>query len=129
MKKILAIAVIASLAACAEADTEADTEIAAEPATEEIAIAPGTVTPGNYVVTGDFAGESPFTINADGTWTSVDEEGNPESGTSEIVNGQICFTTEGETEAECWTNGEVAEDGSFTSVGPEGRTVTVTPAI
>lgn len=126
MKKIIAFAAIASLAACAEAEPEA--EVAAEPAAEEVAMAPGTVVPGDYIVTSETMEDgSPFTINPDGTWTGTDAEGNPESGTSAIVDGQICFTTEGETEAECWTNSEVAEDGSFTSVNEAGEQVTVTP--
>lgn len=122
MRYSIACVAVLGLAACAPGETE--TEVVEEPAVEEVAAAPGSVAPGNYLVT-DADGETPFTMNEDGTWSGVDDEGNEQSGTSEIVDGKICFTTEGEEEANCWTNSEVAEDGSFTSVSDDGEEVSV----
>lgn len=122
MKKLIALASVAVLAACSPAETEA-------PVVEETVAAveamPGSVTPGTYNVSRDDGTTSVFTLNEDGSFTSVtgDETAN---GTSAVVDGKICFTgSEEGAEAECWTNSEVAADGSFSSVSDGGATVQV----
>ena len=126
MKFYVTLAASLAVMACSPA-AEPEAEPAAEQAVEEVAVVPGGVAAGDYTVQ---SGEdsSPFSIDADGNWTSVDEEGNPTSGTSEVVDGKICFTDTGEDEAECWLNEAPAEDGSFSSTSDAGETVTVTPA-
>lgn len=123
MKTYLALSAVLVLAACAQ-PAETETE---EAPVEEVAAYDGSVAAGDYTVT--YAdGSAPFSIDPEGNWTSVDEEGNTTEGTSEIVDGKICFTATGQTEAECWTNQAPGEDGSFSSTSDAGETVTVTPA-
>ncbi|WP_394730772.1 hypothetical protein [Altererythrobacter sp. GH1-8] len=122
MKIYLALSAVLVLAACAQ-PAETETE---EVPVEEVAAYDGSVAPGDYTV--DYGeATAPFSIDADGNWTSVDEEGNPTEGTSEIVDGKICFTAAGQEEAECWTNEAPGADGSFSSTSDAGETVTVTP--
>ena len=69
------------------------------------------------------------TLNADGTYQDLDAEGGVVAeGTWAVVDGKTCFTptTEG-VDGECWTEGEPAEDGSFTATSDAGAEVTVTP--
>ena len=126
MKAYLALSAALIFAACSPA-ADTDTEAEVEAPVEEVAAMDGSVAAGDYTVDyGDRTG--PFSIDADGNWTSTDEEGNPVSGTSEVVDGKICFTATGEDGSECWTNQPAAADGSFSSTSDAGETVTVTPA-
>lgn len=125
MKHLIALASIAVLAACSQAETEA-------PAAEETVAAPapmpGSVTPGTYKVAWEDGKTSDFTLNEGGSYVST-RDGETEEGTSAIVDGKICFTPSGEgAETNCWTNSAVAADGSFTSVSDAGETVTLTVA-
>ena len=121
MKAYLALSAALAFAACSPAaDTEAEVPV------DEVAAYDGSVDPGDYSVD-DGEGTSPFSIDADGNWNGVDDEGNPNEGTSEIVDEKICFTTAGDDVARCWLNEAPGEDGSFTSTSDEGETVTVTP--
>lgn len=126
MKVYLTLAACLAIAACSPA-AESEAEPTTEPTVEEVAVAPGGVAPGYYMVD-DSEGSAPFSIDADGNWTGQDAEGNANSGTSEVVDGKICFTTTGEEGTECWLNEASAEDGSFSSTSDEGETVKVTPA-
>lgn len=125
MKAYLALSAALVFAACSPAADTAG-EVEAEAAVEEVAAYDGSVAAGDYTVTYS-DGSGPFSIDADGNWTSTDDDGNPTEGTSEIVDGKICFTTAGEEAAECWTNEAPGEDGSFSSTSDAGETVTVTP--
>jgi len=124
MKKLIAFASVAALAACSPAETEA-------PAVEEtvaVEAVAGSVAPGDYTVTWADSSTSTFTLNEDGTYVAV-RNGETVEGTSAIVDGKICFTdsTEG-AEAECWTNSAVGADGGFTSVSDAGENVTLSVA-
>ena len=127
MRKIVALVSIGALAACSQAE-EAAPVVEEEPVEEVVEAVPGSVAPGSYTVANADGEEAPFSIDADGNWTGVDDDGNPESGTSEVVDGKICFTTEGETESRCWLNEAPGKDGAFSSTSDDGDTVTVTPA-
>jgi len=124
MKKLITLASIAALAACSQAETEApvvEETVAAVPAAD-------TVTPGTYNVAWEDGTTSVFTLNEDGTYSAT-RDGETEEGTSAMVDGKICFTPSAEgAETDCWTNSEVAADGSFTSVSDDGQTVTLTVA-
>lgn len=124
MKKLIAFASVAALAACSPAETEA-------PAVEEtvaVEAVAGSVAPGDYNVTWEDGSTSTFTLNEDGTYVAVRDDETVE-GTSAIVDGKICFTASAEgTEAECWTNSEVGADGGFTSVSDAGQNVTLSVA-
>nr|WP_298895089.1 hypothetical protein [uncultured Altererythrobacter sp.] len=121
MKTYLALSAALVVAACSPA---AETE--AEAPVEDVVAYDGSVAPGDYSVD-DGESTSPFSIDADGNWNGVDDEGNPNEGTSEVVDGKICFTTAGDDVARCWLNEAPGEDGSFTSTSDEGETVTVAP--
>ncbi|NNC51902.1 MAG: hypothetical protein HKO08_02530 [Erythrobacter sp.] len=127
MKAYLALSAAFAFAACSPS-ADSETEAPAEAAVEETAtVADAGVAAGDYTVDyGDRTG--PFSIDADGNWTSTDEDGNEVTGTSAVVDGKICFTNDGEEESECWTNDPAAEDGSFSSTSDTGETVTVTPS-
>ena len=122
MKKLIAVAAIAGLAACAEPATEEATE---EVAVEEAAPAVGG--PGTYEVTWSDGAVSTMTTKEDGTWSAT--RGNESAtGTVEDVDGKACFDTDGDDEgAMCWTASEPAEDGSWTSTSDDGQVVTVRP--
>jgi hypothetical protein len=124
MKKLIAAASVLAIAACAE---PAPTEEAPEEVVEETAEAPGG--PGTYEVTYADGSVGMLTTTEDGTFTATlgEESG---SGTVSEVDGKVCFDPEGddpEQPTNCWTTGEVAEDGSWTSTSDDGETVTVRP--
>jgi hypothetical protein len=124
MKKMIGFASVAALAACSPAETEA-------PAVEETAAVDavaGSVAPGDYNVTWEDGATSTFTLNEDGTYIAV-REGETVEGTSEVVEGKVCFTASAEgAETQCWTNSEVGEDGGFTSASDDGMNVTLSVA-
>jgi len=125
MKKMIALASIAVLAACSQAETEAP---AVEETVAAVESAASEVTPGTYNVAWDDGTTSVFTLNEDGSYAST-RDGESEEGTSAIVDGKICFSPSVEgAETDCWSNSEVAADGSFTSVSDDGQTVTLTVA-
>lgn len=120
MKKLIAAASVLAIAACAE---PAPTEEAVEEVVEEAAAEPGG--PGTYEVTYADGSVGMLTTSEDGTFSATlgDEAG---SGTVTEVDGKVCFDADGDEEgATCWTNSEVAEDGSWTSTSDDGETVTV----
>lgn len=125
MKKWIAAASMVAIAACsAPAPTEEAAETTEAPAEETAAIPGG---PGTYEVTYADGSVGMLTTAEDGTFSATVGE---ESGTGTIteVDGKVCFDSEGDEEgATCWTNSEVAEDGSWTSTSDDGETVTVRP--
>lgn len=125
MKKLILMVGTVALAACSQAETEAPV---VEETVAAVEAAPGSVTPGSYDVSWEDGTKSLFTLNADGSYTST-LDGETVEGKSAAIDGKVCFTasTEG-AETECWTNGEVAADGSFSSVSDSGQKVSLTVA-
>lgn len=132
MKRLLMVSLAGTLAGTLAA---CQPEPAAEPVVEEAAeAAPVTVangTPvGTFAVTNADGTAGTTVINADGTYTDTDSEGNlVAEGTWAVVEGKTCFTptTEGQ-DPMCYTESAPAEDGSFTATPDEGDPVTVRPA-
>lgn len=128
MKKLIALAAVLALAACAE---PAQQEEAAAPAATEapaVAVANGSP-PGTYEATGPDGTVGTTVINADGTYTDTAADGTVVAeGTWAVVDGKTCFTptTEG-MEPMCFTESAPAEDGSFTATPDSGDPVTVRP--
>lgn len=125
MRNWIAAACMVAIAACAEPAPTEEAPEATEAPVEETAAIPGG--PGTYEVTYADGSVGMLTTAEDGTFTATlgDESG---MGTVTEVDGKVCFDQEGdEEEAECWTNSEVAEDGSWTSTSDGGETVTVRP--
>lgn len=132
MRGFFALTLAVGLAACNSAPAE-DTAAAPEAAeteamtTPEPAAAAGVApAAGSYTVVDADGTESPFTMNADGTWTGTDAEGKPAKGTYKQEGGKTCFTSDPPSEDDtCWTSQPAAADGSFSSTSDKGRTVTV----
>ncbi len=125
MKQLIALASIAVLAACSQAETEAPAVEETVAAVEPMAV---NVTPGTYNVAWEDGTTSVFTLNEDRSYAAT-RNGETEEGTSATVDGKICFTPSAEgAETDCWTSSEVAADGSFTSVSDDGENVTLTVA-
>ncbi len=125
MKFYIGMSAALLIAACSPG-AEGEGAAEAEAVAEEVVAYDGSVAAGDYMVESE-DGSEPFSIDADGNWTGSDDEGNEITGSSEVVDGKICFTTDGEEEADCWTNEAPGEDGSFSSTSDEGETVTVKP--
>ncbi len=122
MKKWIALISVAALAACAEAEAPAP-EV--DEAVEEVA--ESAVIPGTYEVSWPDGTVTTTTITDDGTFETTNGE-ESQSGTVVDMDGKACFDAEGDDEgAVCWTAGEQAEDGSFSSTADDGTIVTVKP--
>ena len=122
MKKLIAAASVLAIAACAE---PAPVEEAPEEVAEEAA--PATGGPGTFEVTYADGSVGMLTTSEDGSFSAMlgEESG---SGTVTEVDGKVCFDADGDEEgATCWTNSDVADDGSWTSTSDDGETVTVRP--
>lgn len=120
MKKLILLAGVATLAACSEPAVE---EAPAEDAAVEEAVAEESAA-GTYDVNWPDGTTSQTVMNDDGTWSSMDADGNPISGTyADNEEGQTCFSMEGE-EDQCWTDGETDADGWTTSTAGDGTVIT-----
>ncbi|WP_340589304.1 hypothetical protein [Erythrobacter alti] len=133
MKKILMFAAPLALVACSEAAVE-------EPVVEDDAMAEGEVAamvtangtmPGTHEVVGPDGSVGTSVLNADGTHSSYDADGNvTEEGTWWVADGQTCFSNTLDPDEEgptCWDETPPAEDGSFTATNTDGESVTVRP--
>ncbi|NNC71869.1 MAG: hypothetical protein HKN78_03230 [Sphingomonadaceae bacterium] len=123
MKRVLLVAGILALGACAESAPEAAPE--AEE-TAEATPADMTEWQGGYTLAYEDGTEAVLNIAPGGTY---DVTMNDETVTGMITmgdGGAFCYTPEGGTETECWTNGDAAEDGSWVSTSDQGNSVTVT---
>lgn len=130
MKRLIVFAGLASLAACNQAEPAPEpTAEATEEAVPEVFTANGSA-PGAYEATASDGTVTTSTLNADGSYTDTDAEGNViAEGTWSVSNGKTCFapTTEG-AEAMCYAEGPAGADGSFTATPDSGDPVTVKPA-
>jgi len=123
MKKLIALAAIATLAACGDRAEET----AAPAATAEATTAAADDMTGAYDVKMADGTMVKTTINADGTYVDTGADGTEVRGMFTRANGQDCFDPEGDDPAECWTVSTPAADGSFTATTVDGKTtVTVT---
>jgi len=119
MKKLIIAASVLALAACSQPATEEE----AAPAVEEVTVQ--TSGPGTYEVTYADGSVGTMVSSEDGTFTfTLGEETG--TGTFTETDGKICFDPDAEDqESNCWTAGEVGEDGSWTSTSDAGEVVTV----
>ncbi|XUU60078.1 hypothetical protein ACRAQ6_10955 [Erythrobacter sp. HA6-11] len=127
MKKLILCASVFALAACG--GSEAEPEAMEDTAAMEEAAAPagdGAVLYGTFDLAYADGTSGTVTVSEDGSYVSTagDQTSN---GVVEDVDGQACFDPEGDAPPQCWTQGETAEDGSFTSTSDDGTVVKVTP--
>ena len=124
MKTLFAAASVLIVAACAEPATEepmVEEEVAAEPDSAMASVGG----PGTYEVTYADGTVGTLTSTEDDTFTATMGE-ETASGTVSEQDGKVCFDFDTEdAETRCWTNSEVAEDGSWTSTADDGEVVTV----
>ena len=127
MKHLIAATSVFLIAACSEPATEApvDDEVVVQETASAMAAVGG---PGTYEVTYADGSIGTVTSTADNTFTATvgDQTVN---GTVSEADGKVCFDFEAEDmETRCWTNGDVAADGSWSSTADDGEVVTVRPA-
>ncbi|MXO62360.1 hypothetical protein [Qipengyuania oceanensis] len=134
MKKIIAVATLAIVTACSQAEPapEPTEEAVAE---TEVMAADGQSPVGTYKITLADGSEYTEVLSPDGTYTSTGPDGQVESGRWEQRSPeQYCsvkdeqFREEGDSdEMECSTEG-IDEAGVWTSTNTKGETVTVARA-
>ena len=131
MKRIIAIAAVAALAACskpAEAPAEPVAEAPAEAAPADTAVlaADGKPPAGKYEVTtaeGEVLMEE---LKPDGTYVQTKDGKVIETGKwVQKSPSQYCYTTDKEGAKEACNTEQVDANGVWTSVNPEGKTATV----
>jgi len=125
MRRLTIFAGVLALTACG-----VQPEAASEPeeTVTDFTLANGAP-PGMYEMTGGDGSSSIITIAADGTFSQMTPEGtHGATGTLEVVNGQTCFRLrERGAEPLCYTEGELADDGSFTTTPDGGEAIEVRP--
>lgn len=126
MKKWIALASVAALAACAEPEAPAP-----EPVEEEVAEAPtaidGGPLAGSYDTVDPDGNNAKWTLFDDGTFSLAAEGVDPVTGTFTSEDTKFCADPAGDEEGEsCWTLTEPSEDGSWTATGEDGVVLTVT---
>lgn len=122
MKRLIAVAGLAALAACSEPATEE-----AAPVAEEAEAPAANEGPGTFEVTYADGSVGTVTTTEEGTFTATLGDASMIGAVAQ-EDGKICFDPEGddpEQPTRCWTNSEVGEDGSWTSTADDGETVTV----
>jgi len=129
MRKVLGAISILALAACSAQNDEAGSEDAVEPGVELDGETPGfeAVAPGNYEVMQEDGSTDQLTIHPGMTWSMVFANGDAAGGTIYLQAGETCFVTEGVEGSDCFTTGEVSEDGTMTNTSSEGTPFTVRP--
>jgi hypothetical protein len=135
-KAILAAASALALVACNGADRDADSDA------EAVATADGdstgassilegeepgfeAVAPGTYEVTRPGGEVDTITIHQGMTYSRIAADGSATGGSIYMQGGQTCFTVEGETQSNCFTDGPVQPDGTMQTTNAEGETSTV----
>lgn len=127
MKRLIALAAVATLAACGERTEEAPAAEATTATADATTAAASDDTTGTYTVKMADGRTGTTVINADGTYVDTDDKGNEVRGTFVRRDGKDCFDPEGDDPEECWSIGTPNADGSFVATAPDGKTtVTVT---
>jgi hypothetical protein len=131
MKKLMMVAALVALGACsqqAEKTAEAEAAPVEETATAAPSAADSTLAVGDYDVKLPDGKMAKTRINDDGTYVDTGPDGKEMKGKFARKDGKDCFDPDGDEAEACWTSTAPAADGSFSSTGPDGVTVTVTPA-
>ena len=129
MKKWIALAGIAALAACQQAEAPAP-EAAEEAADTPMAIDGGPLA-GTYNAVDSEGTTAVWTLAEDGTFTLAAEGADPVAGTYTNTpnddGATFCADPEGDDTPEaCWAIGKPGEDGSWTATAEDGSVLTIT---
>lgn len=130
MKKIIAVAAMLSLAACAQEETADAGDAAANE--EDVVLegdAPGfeAVAPGTYEVEHANGDVDNITIHPGMTFSRIAADGEATGGTIFMQDGKTCFVVEGVEGHDCFVDGPVQEDGSMQTTSDNGDVSTVRP--
>ena len=127
MKKIIAVAALAVVAACSQAETEAEPAATEEVVEEaEVLAADGQSPVGSYKITTEDGEVYTEVLSADGTYTSTAPDGTVETGKwNQQAPETYCTTKDEEGATEKCSTEQIDENGVWTSVNEEGETVTV----
>jgi hypothetical protein len=130
MKKLIVLAGVAALAACAEPATTETSEVPTDAMAEapvapaEVMAADGMSPVGSYRITEPDGSVMTEELRADGTFTNTAADGQVRTGTwVQKSPAQFCSTVEGEAE-KCYAEGVDAE-GVWTSKDPESGEVSI----
>jgi hypothetical protein len=123
---LIAVTAMAALCACGQADE-------AEPASSETEVAAADVpdggpVEGSFTVTNMDGSTTSWTNNEDGTYNAVLGDGTEGSGTFTMTGRDYCYDPAGDGEGLeeiCLAFSKAAEDGSWTSMRPDGSKATV----
>lgn len=130
MKKIIAVAALLSLAACAQ---EEAADAGDEPASSEEIVLDGqepgfeAVAPGTYEVEHANGDIDNITIHPGMTFSRIAADGTATGGTIFMQGGKTCFVVEGVEGHDCFLDGPVQEDGSMQTTSDNGDVSTVRP--
>lgn len=123
MKKLIAVAAIASLAACGgDADEATEAEGMDEAAADVI---PAT-SAGTYTSTSEDGTEVSVMLNDDGSYSVMQGGEEVESGTWEDNIRGTCLTAEGGDGEDCWNIQPGAEEGMMDVTDSTGETMSYT---
>lgn len=126
MKKIIAVAALAALAACSQAETpapEATEEAAAAPAAAEVMAADGKAAYGKFQVTTEDGKKYTTDVKPDGTYAIADADGKVTETGKWVQNSpaEYCETSdEPGSKQICFD--EKVENGVYTSYNPVTKT-------
>ena len=124
---MIATSIALALTGCGKKEEAPVTEASEVAAATDAAVA-ALPTPGTYEVL-DAAGKvvGTSTTNADGSYADQMTGAPRVAGIVKLVDGKVCFDPSGKAEAECYTDGAPAADGSFTATDAKGTVLTVRP--
>lgn len=132
MKRIVCIAIVASLAACSkpapapEATSEAPAEATATPAAAEPVAADGKPSVGNYKVKDSDGKVLMEEVKADGTYTVTLDGKTVETGKWEQKSpSQYCYTKDDKDAKQVCNTEQIDDKGVWTSVSPDGKSSTI----
>lgn len=123
MKRLIAVAALASLAACGGGADEAVEDESLDEAAAEVI--PDTKA-GTYTSTTEDGTEVAVMLNADGTYAVMQGGEQVEAGTWEDNIRGTCLMAEGGDGEECWNIQPGAEEGMMDVTDGQGETMTYT---
>jgi len=126
MKKLIAVAAVATLSACGPAENAEPSPEAAEAAPADVP--DGGSLAGTFTVTNADGSTTSWTNNEDGTYSAAMGDGTEASGTYMMTGRDYCYDPAGDSEGldeVCLSFSDAADDGSWVSTRPDGTTANV----